>query len=86
MVAARTLDFGLALGGGGAKGLSHIPFLAALDELNVRPAIIAGTSIGAILAAYYAAGLSAAGLRRASTVTDGLITSGAASRTSRLKG
>lgn len=55
----RTLDFGLALGGGGAKGLSHIPFLAAMDELNVRPAIIAGCSIGAILGGLYAAGLSA---------------------------
>jgi predicted acylesterase/phospholipase RssA len=36
----RVLDFGLALGGGGAKGMSHIPFLAALDEMKVRPAMI----------------------------------------------
>jgi NTE family protein len=58
----RTLNFGLALGGGGAKGLSHLPFLAALDELNVRPAVMAGSSIGAILAAFYAADLSASSI------------------------
>jgi NTE family protein len=56
----RTLDFGLALGGGGAKGLSHIPFLAALDDMNVRPAMISGCSIGAIVGVMYAAGLKAA--------------------------
>lgn len=53
------LDFGLALGGGGAKGLSHIPFLAALDEMNVRPKLIAGCSIGAVLGGLYASGMSA---------------------------
>lgn len=56
----RTLDFGLALGGGGAKGLSHIPFLAALDDMNLRPAMISGCSIGAIVGVMYAAGLKAA--------------------------
>lgn len=49
---------GLALGGGGAKGLSHIAFLQALDELEVRPAVIAGTSIGAVIGGIYAAGVS----------------------------
>jgi NTE family protein len=49
---------GLALGGGGAKGLSHIAFLQALDELGVRPALIAGTSIGAVIGGLYAAGVS----------------------------
>jgi NTE family protein len=48
----------LALGGGGARGLAHIPMLEALDELGVRPAAIAGTSMGAIFGAAYAAGLS----------------------------
>ena len=37
---------GLALGGGGARGFAHIPVLEAFDELGVRPAMIAGTSIG----------------------------------------
>jgi NTE family protein len=55
---------GLALGGGGAKGLSHIAFLKALDELKVQPAIIAGTSIGAVIGGLYAAGVSGASLEQ----------------------
>ena len=47
---------GLALGGGGARGLCHILVLEALDEIGVRPALISGTSIGAILGAAYASG------------------------------
>jgi NTE family protein len=53
---------GLALGAGGAKGLSHIAFLKALDELGVRPAVIAGTSVGAVIGGLYAAGVSGARL------------------------
>jgi len=49
---------GLALGGGGARGLAHILMLEALEELGVRPKVITGTSIGAIFGACYAAGLS----------------------------
>ena len=49
---------GLALGGGGAKGLAHIPMLQTLDALGVRPVSIAGTSIGAIMGTLYAAGAS----------------------------
>jgi NTE family protein len=55
---------GLALGAGGAKGLCHIAFLKVLDELGVRPNVIAGTSIGAIIGAFYAAGLSGAELEQ----------------------
>lgn len=49
---------GLALGGGGVKGLAHIALLKKLDDLNIKPVHIAGTSMGAILGALYAAGLS----------------------------
>ena len=49
---------GIALGGGGARGLCHIEFLKALDELEIKPAIISGTSIGAIIGSLYAAGVS----------------------------
>lgn len=49
---------GLALGGGGAKGLCHIAFLKAIDELGIEPAVISGTSIGAIIGGFYAAGVS----------------------------
>ncbi|GAB4535813.1 MAG: patatin-like phospholipase family protein [Roseibium sp.] len=47
---------GLALGGGGARGLAHIPVLEAFDDLGLKPAQIAGTSIGAIMGAAYASG------------------------------
>lgn len=59
----REPRIGLALGGGGAKGLAHITMLEVLDELEVKPDIIAGTSIGAIIGALYAAGLSGADIR-----------------------
>ncbi len=59
----RGLTVGLALGGGGARGLAHIGVLETLDELGVRPAAIAGTSIGAIIGAAYAAGYSGRQLR-----------------------
>ncbi len=50
---------GLVLGGGGARGLGHILVLEVFEELGVRPHVIAGTSIGAIYGAAFAAGLSA---------------------------
>lgn len=53
----------LVLGSGGARGLSHIPVLEALDELGLKPALIAGSSMGAIVGAAYAAGLSGRDLR-----------------------
>jgi len=56
--------FALALGAGGARGLAHIAIVEALDELGVKPAAIAGCSIGAVIAAGYAAGLTGRGMRR----------------------
>jgi NTE family protein len=56
--------FGLALGGGGARGLAHIAMLEAIDELNLRPAMIAGTSIGSLIGAAYASGMSGKAIRR----------------------
>lgn len=53
----------LVLGAGGARGLSHIAVLEAFDELGVRPTHISGCSIGAIIGAAYAAGLSGRELR-----------------------
>lgn len=50
--------FALALGGGGARGLAHIHVIEALDELGIRPVAIAGSSIGAIMGAGMAAGLT----------------------------
>ncbi len=57
-------DVGIALGGGGAKGLAHICMLEVIDELGIRPTCIAGTSIGAIVGVLYASGLSARSIRQ----------------------
>ena len=54
---------GLALGGGGARGMAHILVCEVFDELGVKPAAIAGTSIGAIIGAGYAAGVSGREMR-----------------------
>jgi NTE family protein len=54
---------GLALGGGGAKGLAHIVALEAFDQAGIRPVAITGTSIGAIIGGAYAAGYSARAIR-----------------------
>lgn len=51
---------GLALGGGGARGLAHVHVLSALDDLGLRPSAITGCSIGALIGAAAAAGLSGA--------------------------
>lgn len=50
--------FAIAFGGGGARGLAHIHVIEALDELGIRPVAIAGSSIGAIMGAGMAAGIS----------------------------
>jgi NTE family protein len=49
---------GLALGGGGAKGVAHIGVLKALEDAKVKPDYIAGTSVGAMVAAMYAFNIS----------------------------
>ncbi len=49
---------GLALGGGGVRGMAHILVLELLDELRLRPSVIAGTSMGALVGALYASGMS----------------------------
>ena len=59
----RRCTIGLALGGGAARGLAHVLILEALDEMGLAPVTIAGTSMGAIVGASYAAGLSGAQIR-----------------------
>lgn len=47
---------GLALGGGAARGWSHIGVIRALEQAGIKPDIVCGTSIGALVGALYAAG------------------------------
>ena len=49
---------GLALGSGGAKGFAHIGVLRALEKMGIKPDIITGSSMGAIVGACYALGVS----------------------------
>ena len=52
-------SIGIAFGAGGARGIAHLLMIEALDELGVKPSIISGSSIGAVVGAFYAAGFSA---------------------------
>lgn len=52
------IKMGLALGGGAMRGLAHIGVLKALEEQGFRPDYIAGTSIGAVIGALYASGVT----------------------------
>jgi NTE family protein len=56
---AKTAPFSLALGGGGARGLAHVGVLRVLEREGLRPRAIAGTSMGSIVGALYAAGVDA---------------------------
>ena len=56
-------SIGLALGGGSARGLAHIPVLEVFDELGIKTKVIAGCSIGSLLGAAYAGGMSARDIR-----------------------
>lgn len=53
----------IALGGGGARGLAHIHVIEVLDELGIRPVLISGASIGAIMGAAMAAGMTGQEIR-----------------------
>lgn len=55
---------GLALGGGGARGLAHIGVLKVLEEAGIEIDMIVGTSMGAFVGSYYALGLDLAELEK----------------------
>jgi NTE family protein len=54
---------GVALGGGSARGLMHVSYIEAMDELGLKPSTIAGTSIGSLIGAGWASGMSGQELR-----------------------
>lgn len=49
---------GLALGSGGARGVAHLGVLRALEEEGIKPAYITGCSMGSVIGACYAAGMT----------------------------
>lgn len=54
----RNRSLGLALGGGGMKGWAHLGVISVLENMHLRPTVIAGCSAGALIGAYYAYGYS----------------------------
>ena len=55
---ASDKTFALVLSGGGAKGIADIEILKELDRRGLYPDYVVGTSIGAVIGAFYAAGYS----------------------------
>jgi len=56
---------GLALGGGGARGVAHAGFLLALEEEGIKPDYISGCSMGAVIGGCYASGMTAQEIKTA---------------------
>lgn len=55
---------GLALGSGAARGIAHVGVLKALEAEGLRPDVITGASMGAVVGAFYAAGYTVVELER----------------------
>ncbi|MFN2430638.1 MAG: patatin-like phospholipase family protein, partial [Cryomorphaceae bacterium] len=58
MKQTESFKLGIALSGGGARGIIHIGVLKALDDAGIKPGCISGTSMGAIIGGLYAGGVS----------------------------
>mgnify|MGYP002132964172 CR=1 FL=1 len=75
-VTKRAPKFGLALGGGAARGFAHVGVIQVLEEAGVKPDLVVGTSAGSVVAAFYASGKDGAQLQKAAetmeeaTITD----------------
>ena len=52
------MKLGIALSGGGIRGIAHAGVLQALEENNIKPDIVGGTSCGSMVAVMYAMGYS----------------------------
>jgi len=75
-VVKRVPKFGLALGGGAARGFAHVGVIQVLEEAGIKPDMVVGTSAGSVVAAFYASGKDGAQLQKAAetmeeaTITD----------------
>lgn len=56
--------FGLALGGGAARGFAHVGVIQVLEEAGLRPDLVVGTSAGSLVASFYASGKTGAQLQQ----------------------
>ncbi|NLA15808.1 MAG: patatin-like phospholipase family protein [Bacteroidales bacterium] len=65
MIGKRKHQLGIAFGGGGAKGYYHLGVLKRLLEMGHVPEMVSGTSVGAILAVYYAQGFTIEEMQKA---------------------
>ena len=61
---AKSPKIALVLSGGGAKGFAEIPLLEALENEGIRPDIVLGTSMGALIGSLYAAGYTPKQIRQ----------------------
>jgi NTE family protein len=67
--------FGLALGGGAARGFAHVGVIQVLEEAGIKPDLVVGTSAGSLVAAFYASGKTGAQLQKvAETMEEATIT------------
>ena len=69
-VAKRVPKFGLALGGGAARGFAHVGVIQVLEEAGIKPDYVVGTSAGSLVAAFYASGKNGAQLQQLSETMD----------------
>ena len=56
---SRRVRWALALGGGAARGIAHVGVLRVLEREGLKPDLVVGTSVGAMVGAFYASGVSA---------------------------
>ena len=61
---------GIALSGGGARGLAHIGVLEVLDDLGVQIDAVSGTSMGALIGAAYCSGIGLEKVKKLLSSTD----------------
>jgi NTE family protein len=69
-VSAEPVKVGLVLSGGGTKGGAHIGVLKVLEKHNVKVSYVVGTSVGAVIGAMYATGMSAEEIEQAIAAID----------------
>ncbi len=62
---SRKKKLGFALGSGGSRGVAHIGFLQAMEEAGIKPDFLTGCSMGSVVGAAYASGMTPAAMREA---------------------